>query len=275
MKTRHNQAHENNSTPSHELVTQYRAGIHSDDSEASLAAVHYRGSEAEFELGKTYCQSEDAGDRATGADVLAQLGGFDQTFHEESIALLTHLLGDGDPHVVYCAAVGLGHRKATSAISQLASQAGHADELVRFGVVHGLSGQDDPQALDCLVTLASDDDREVRNWAVFSLGSQSDVDTPAIRAALHTALADEDHEIRGEALMGLANRGDDSIIPILLEEWKDDEASILSIEAAEEIKDPRLYTRLEELNTFFAEVEDDYYLEALAKAVTACKASPT
>jgi hypothetical protein len=271
MKTRYNEHHENDATPSREIAQRYRAAIHDEDRDVSLALLHYRGGDEEFQLGKEYSLSDDAGDRATAAGILAQLGWSDQTFREESIEILTGLLEDPDPFVVYCAAVALGHRGAESSIPDLLKHAGHPDPLVRYGVVFGLSGHEDDRAIDALIRLAVDDDHEVRNWAVFGLGSQIDTDSPAIREALRQALTDPDHEIRGEALVGLAKRGDSSIVPELLHEWRDDDVTILSLEAAEECRDSRLYDRLNQFTAILTLEDDPPFARRLAAAIEACK----
>lgn len=273
MKTRYNELHESDATPSREVVQKYRELVHDDDRDGhdvSLALVHYRGGEVEFQLGKEYSLSEDAADRATGADILAQLGWNDRTYMEESVEILIRLLDDRDSYVLYCAAVGLGHRAAASAIPSLLRHVGHPDPLVRYGVVHGLSGLEDDRAIDALIRLAGDEDGDVRNWAVFGLGSQIETDTPEIRSALRQALDDPDDDVRGEALVGLATRGDASVIPALLNEWRDGDVSVLSLEAAEECRDPSLGERLSQLAEIL-EIDDESYLAGkLAAAIEAC-----
>ncbi|SKA98560.1 HEAT repeat-containing protein [Prosthecobacter debontii] len=271
MKTRHHEHFEADPTPSHEVARRYREALDDDDQEASLALLHYRGGEDEFKLGSEYCRSNDAADRATGADMLAQLGWSDRTFQNESVAILTELLGDSDPYVIHCAAVGLGHRSAPSAIPSLLGLCGHSDAIVRYGVVLGLSGHEDDRAIAALIQLSKDDDHDVRNWAVFGLGSQIEADSLEIRKALREALADPDHEIRGEALVGLAKRGDPCIVPDLLNEWRDREVSILSIEAAEVTHDSRLYPRLKNFTEIFTLDDAPYFAERLAAAIDACK----
>ncbi|MEO6478596.1 HEAT repeat domain-containing protein [Luteolibacter sp.] len=270
MKTRHNERYESDNTPSSEVARKYREVIHEDEHEASLALISYRGGEEEFRLGKEYCSSDDPGDRATGADILAQLGWGDQTFRDESIEILTRLLDDSDVYVVYCAAVGLGHRSADSAIPALVRHIEHPDPLVRYGVAFGLLGLDDARAIAGLIKLTADDDRDVRNWAVFGLGTQIDTDTPAIRDALREVLSDSDHEIRGEALVGLAKRGYPAIIPELINEWKDDDVSILSIEAAGMTRDPRLFHRLNQFTEILTLDDDPSFASKLADAIAAC-----
>lgn len=271
MKTRHDERYERDTIPSREVAQKYREAIRDDDSDVSLALLHYRGGSDEFTLGKEYCLSNDAGDRATGADILAQLGWGDQTFQDESVVILEELLDDRDFYVIYCAAAGLGHRSAASSIPALLKHAEHPDSLVRCGIVLGLSGHEDERAISALIRFADDEDRDVRDWAVFGLGSQIDADLPEIREALQQALTDLDYEIRGEALVGLAKRGDPTIVSRLLHEWRDNEVSILSLEAAEEARDPRLFQRLRDYYEI-STLDDGSYLKGqLADAIEACR----
>ena len=270
MNKRHDERFENDPTPSREVAQRYREAIYDEDREVTLALLHYRGGAEEFLIGKDYCTSGNAEDRATGADILAQLGWGDQTFHAESIEILTGLLGDIDDYVVCRAAVGLGQRSAKSAIPDLLKLMDHSDPQVRYGVVFGLTGHEDDRAIAGLIRLAGDDDRDVRDWAVFGLGTQIDCDSPEIREALRSALGDADHEIRGEALVGLAKRGDPGIVAELINEWKHDEISLLSIEAAGESRDPRLYHRLTRFLDILTTDDDPYFAKRLHEAIAAC-----
>jgi len=271
MKTRYKENYESDPTPSREIARRYREVIYDDDREESLTLLHYRGGDEEFQIGREFCQSDDAGDRAAGADILAQLGWNDHAFQDESVAILTELLGDADHFVVYCAAVGLGHRSAASSIPALLELIEHPDEQVRFGVVFGLLEHEDDSAIDALIQLAGDEDHEVRNWAVFGLGTQIESDSPSIRDALRKALGDSDHEIRGEALVGLARRGDFATVPELINEWRDNDVSLLSIDAAVETHDPRLYHRLKDFTEILSLESDPHFAGRLADAIEACK----
>ena len=94
MKTRFNQSYEDDSTPSWEVARRYREVVEQENHDGDLALIHYRGGELEFLLGKDYCLSDDAGDRATGADILGQLGWSDKTYLDESVSILMKLLDD-------------------------------------------------------------------------------------------------------------------------------------------------------------------------------------
>jgi len=278
MKRRFNRRFEKDRTPSRTVVENFRAtftGLREVrdkevEEDTGLGLVHYRGRKEEFELGVEYSKSTDALDRAVGAKVLAELGWGDESFLEESVEVLIRLLADGEPVVVSAAAAAFAHRSDDRAIPDLVRHVASAEPSIRYGVTVGLAGNDDPDAVAALITLSRDDDREVRDYAVFALGSHTDLDTPELREALHVAMADPDPEIRGEALVGLAERGDERVKPALIEEWKSDEVSILSLEAAEVLGDPDLLPHLEEMGELLDEEADEYFQEQLVAAITAC-----
>ena len=278
MKRRFNRRFEKDRTPSRAVVEQFRAtftGLKEekggeDEENSGLGLVHYRGRREEFDLGVEYSQKADALDRAVGAKILAELGWGDETFLEESVEVLIRLLHDPEPVVVAAAAAAFAHRSDDRTVPDLVRLITSPDPSIRYGVTGGLAGNDDPEAVAALVRLSRDEDRDVRDYAVFALGSHTDLDTPALREALYAAMADPDPEIRGEAFVGLAERGDERVKPALLEEWKADEVSVLSLEAAEVLGDPDLLPYLEEMSLLLDEEADEYFQDQLASAIIAC-----
>ena len=277
MKTRFNRKFEKDKTPSRTVLERYREAVRGnedqdDEDDSGLGLLHYRGGKEEFNLGVEYSDSSDPIDRALGAKVLAQLGWGDETFKEESIGVLIKLLDDTDANVVYNAALALSHRSTDQAIPRLVSLSNHEDALIRFGVAHGLAESETPEAIATLIALSKDEDRDVRDYAVFGLGSQTDCDTPEVREALYAALQDADSEIRGEALVGLAERKDSRVKEAILGEWKTDEISILSLEAAEVLGDRDFLPFLREFQELIDPEEDDHISEQLNAAIAACEA---
>jgi HEAT repeat protein len=66
-----------------------------------------------------------------------------------------------------------------------------------------------------LLKLTRDDDSDVRDWAVFGLGVQGNVDSPEIREALLERVTDSDEDVREEAVVGLGKRRDSRLLPVL------------------------------------------------------------
>lgn len=271
-KVRFDLKYENKSESSVSVVERYRLGIENDDWDNSLALVHYRGGEEEFQLGKRYLESDDPLDRAVGADILGQLGWRDETFLTESVTLLISTLDDEVENVVYCACVALGHRGDERAIEHVIQLTQSTSTEIKSGVVFALLGHESSEAIDALIVLSRDPDFDTRNWAMFGLGTQIEVDTPQIRQALLVGAVDDDCEVRGEAFVGLANRKDHSVVELLLNEWRAfDDVNRLSLDAAEIIASPRLYSSLLSLQQTL-DLEDDVYFEKqLQGAIDACK----
>lgn len=113
-------------------------------------------------------------------------------------------------------------------------------------------GEDpDEAAVEVLIELTRDPDPHVRDWATMGLGTQIEVDTPAIRNALRARLGEEDGAeegvaTSGEAALGLAKRGDPAVLEVI-QGWLDAEpltVGNLTVEAAGELDDPVLLPRL-------------------------------
>ncbi len=272
MKKRFDLKLENDSTKSRLVVEAYRKVIVQEDFEESLALVHYRGGEEEFLLGVQYLQSDDFIDRIVGADILGQLGWADQSYREESVDLLIPLLRDGEASVVHAVCCSLGHRHHVKSLPYIIGLADSSAGLIRLGVAQALLGFESDDAINTLIFLSKDSDIDVRNWAMFGLATQIETDTDVVRDALLAGTSDSDFEVRGEALVGLAARKDLRVVDLLLKEWSSHSGiSILSLEAAEEIANPRLYSRL----AYFVETldcEGDSLFETqLHSALEACK----
>lgn len=272
MTKRFNLKLENDSESSISVVQRYRKVMIKDNFEESLALVHYRGGEEEFQIGKSYLGSKDPVDRVLGADILAQLGWQDRTYLNESVRLLISALKDKDEFVVYSACCALGHRCDPSAIPHIVELSNSPSATIRYGVVSALLGQDCKEAIDVMITLSSDTDRDVRNWAMFGLGSQIELDTIDIREALFVGTSDSDSEIREEALVWLAERDDERVIDLLLNEWRNsDDLGILSLEAAERAANTRLYAELllfQEAIDFHGDMQ---FSSQLQRAIDACQ----
>ena len=80
-----------------------------------------------------------------------------------------------------------------------------------------------------------DQDSDVRDWATFGLGTQSEADSAIIRDGLFERLQDTDYDTRAEAAVGLARRKDIRVLPVVIEELEADEYGTLFEEAASEL----------------------------------------
>jgi HEAT repeat protein len=203
-----------------ELISAYLRT--SDDTEAAdlITTIQYRGGAEEFRAGLALLTSKDSRERAAGAEILGQLGWQDRTFLEESVnALLGALIDTDDHHVLQSVIFALGHRADPRAIEVLLPFVDNPSADIRYAAVHGLMPHDVPNVVAAVAKLARDSDRDVRNWATFTLGSQFESKSPTLCAALQERVTDSDPEIRGEALLGLGAGEMRALCPLFNLSW--------------------------------------------------------
>ncbi len=215
----------------------------------AVSALHRRGTRDVLDAAAHLAGSDRQLDRVRAADILGQLGVPRRTFPDACLTLLMGLLttADADPDVVAAAATALHHLHGSLAKAQravvaaaLAELAAHTSAEVRFGVVHGLSGLDEPQGVAALIVLSADADPDVRNWATFAIGSLSTMDGASVRDALAQRLVDPDEEVAGEALVGLAMRHDDRVRPTIKASLDSTAPSLFAVRGAEGLGDASL-----------------------------------
>lgn len=206
-----------------------------DDEDAAwdaVCALHWRGTREVLERARELCRSPDALRRARGADILGQLGVPDRSFPDECFATLRNLLKESDYLVLYSAIVAIQHLDRVSAAPLIIHFAHHPSDDVRYAVAVALGGVESDEATETLLRLMTDSDDEVRDWATFSLGQQSEVDTPEVRSALVARLDDTHDDVRYEAICGLARRRDDRATPYLKTILHNDPDDLVAREAA-------------------------------------------
>jgi HEAT repeat protein len=126
-------------------------------------------------------------------------------------------------------------------------------------------------AVQALIRLARDLDRDVRNWATFGIAQQTDLDSPELREALLARATDDDPEIRGEALIGLARRGDARALSLVRKELSGKFHGDWPVEAAGLLADPSLYPLLEALERCLGPEDRVHFDRSLSDALEACK----
>jgi HEAT repeat protein len=124
----------------------------------------------------------------------------------------------------------------------------HPNPYVRFALTRSFGDED--RSIQALITLSSDEEVEIRDWASFGLSIHIKSNTPEILDALYQRLDDEDEIVRGEALRGLATHGDRRVVELLLHPAALDVPNDLLWQAMQEafdIDDPRLRPTLQAL----------------------------
>lgn len=154
----------------------------------------------------------------------------------------------------------------------------HTSTEVRLAVAQCLPNgvEDDTPCRDtvieALITLTSDDNSDVRDWACFGLG-QMDAASPGAKDALAARLTDPDDDTRCEALLALAKTGDSRAGTALQQRLVfDPDECVFQLEllAAAELGDPNLYPLLLRLGEEWAG-DDDEFMRALAVATSRCR----
>lgn len=140
---------------------------------------------------------------------------------------------------------------------------------MRFQVAGELSMllSDPPEASGTatLISLSADPDPQVRDWATFGLGTQTDADSEAVRQALWARTNDAYLAARDEAVVSLARRRDDAVRPLVAELLAQPSVGILIFEAAAHLKDSSLLPLLRRFDTS----DDD-----VRAAIEACERGP-
>lgn len=210
----------------HELFDQTLLGQYEDEEPwDAVSELRSNGSRETFEVAAQWLQDNEPLKRARGAAILSQLREPSESpmdepkwlFRAEAFPLIANLLErEDDPLVLSSSIAALGFLYDPASIPIIASYTEHPDENVRFSVTCALGHfPNDLGAVKRLLTLTRDDDNSVRDWAVFGLGVQGDVDSPEIRDALFERVTDSDEDVREEAVVGLGKRRDLRLLPVL------------------------------------------------------------
>jgi HEAT repeat protein len=215
---------------------------------------------AAVDLARRHLRAKDAGVRGTAAQLLAvavQLG--DEGVRRCAADLaITAYAGEDDPGVLVGLVRTLGSARSERGLPILTALAEHSDAGVRSQVACGLPSVvgDPPDAsgVAALIALSSDADPEVRDWATFGLGTQTDADSDAIRDALWARVADPYVEARDEAVVALGRRRDPRVIPVVAELLAEPDVGALVIEAATHLADPCLLPQLRRVEPTGADV---------------------
>lgn len=265
----HRRASDTRSTT--ELISAYLRTA--DDSEASdlITTIQYRGGAEEFQAGLALLTGKDSRERAAGAEILGQLGWQDRTFLDESVDALLGALRETDDYVLQSVIFALGHRADPKAIEALLPFADSPSADIRYAALHGLMPHDVPNVVTAVAKLTRDSDRDVRNWATFTLGSQFESKSATLCAALQERVTDSDPEIRGEALLGLARRGDTSIAPIVQLELDGEFNGDWAVEAAGLLADPGFLPALIGLLVRLKVEDVVYFRGSIESAIAACE----
>jgi HEAT repeat protein len=151
-----------------------------------------------------------------------------------------------DQRVLESVIIAFGHFKVNDSTPLLIVYKDSPDSDTRQRLAWCLGGYEHELAIDTLLILMEDDD--VRDWANFGIGSQSDVDTPQIRDALFKLIDDEHNGVSYEALNGLCRRNDPRGIKRLIKIIETKEADEWFLNIAAESKSKEILSALVEID---------------------------
>lgn len=252
-----------------------RALTEPDENKAwdAVVTLHFRATREVFEEARKLCYSECPQERGLGADILGQLGVPDRLCPDECVAILAEVAEtESDEEAIGCISTALGHLQHPGAVEPLLRWKRHPNSVIRWRVAVALCGHDEPDAVEALIELSADPNDNVRDWATFGLGTQTDLNTPRLREALCARLNDPDAVTRAEAFVGLARRKDERVIPYLIEALDSTQLDgyeprqDLVLEAVEEIADPRLLPSLLAMR----DRENNEWLEEMIQRCRTC-----
>lgn len=245
---------------------------HSEAYWTIVRAGHASEPEQLFQTCAVWSTHADPFWRRSAIDILAQLGR-ERPMRDASLPIIVRQLDDDDETVVASALYAIGQLAPqapvyeAATLQRLAALTASNSVEVRRAAVSALMAPSFPDGIDLLIVLSRDEDREVRDWATFGLGTISTLDTPAIRDALVARLEDEDVETRHEAMLGLAVRKDARADATIRRELEEDRFSSLVAEAIAERPNSQYVALLE---SYLGASPDD---ADIGKALQSCRSA--
>jgi len=112
---------------------------------------------------------------------------------------------------------------------------------IRYALVFSILKLEDETAIKTLIKLSDDRSPKIRNWALFGLGTQIKSDNKEIRKILYKHCFDKDEQSKQEAIKGLANRKDERVYEIILNELKSENLGSLIFETIMDIKNGEIF----------------------------------
>lgn len=186
-------------------------------------------------------KSKKAKKREIGIDILAQLSNKPRTFYKESVKLFFKLLkNEKNTKVLTSLLYAIGHNNdklKKSQINIICLFINSNKKSIQEALVFSLLGIENKKAIKTLIILSKSNTNDVRNWATFGIGTQTERDTKYIREALWNRINDRHEETKFEAIVGLAKRKDIRIKKIIKRELHQKEFGSLLFEAISELQE--------------------------------------
>jgi len=127
------------------------------------------------------------------------------------------LAKESNEDVISEAIAALGYIYNPAAAPLIAPFADHSNPEIRYSVAHSLGHfADESASILGLTKLIDDPDKEVRDWAIFGIGTQGNADSEDLRLRFIAHLDDPYFDARQEAAGALAKRHDIRVVAPLI-----------------------------------------------------------
>ena len=194
--------------------------------------------------------SIDNNKKVIGINILAQFG-YPRNHKKQILKTYFNLLkSESNLKVISSILYGIGHNNeglTENQIDLICRFQTSRSATIRYSLTFALLGVKNKNAINTLIKLSRDKASDIRNWATFGIGSQTEADNIEIRDALWERVTDIDKNTRDEAIAGLAIRKDRRVKEILKKELDvADTFSSLTLEAIEHFNDKEFIELIEQ-----------------------------
>ena len=211
-------------------------------------------------------------EKVIGIDILAQFG-YPRKHKKQTLRNYFNLLKSKNSIKVLSSILyGIGHNNESltgNQIDIICRFKSNRSATIRYSLTFALSGVENENSINTLIQLSKDKDSDIRDWATFGIGSQTEFDNLEIRQALWERVNDTDKNTRDEAIAGLAKRKDHRIKEILKHELNNaDNFSSLTLEAIEDLGDTDFIELIEQKiqkNRTEQTINEDWLISILEK----------
>jgi len=173
-------------------------------------------------------------------DILSQLGTKRTKFAKKLIKKLFEFLQESENEkLTRSCLIAISHNNkfiTKKQIKFLEKFKNDKSKEIRYALIFSILTLEDETAINILIKLSDDRSPKIRDWSLFGLGTQIEIDNKEIRKTLYKHCFDKDDQSKQEAIKGLANRNDERVYEIVLNELKSENFGSLLFETIMQIK---------------------------------------
>ena len=194
-----------------------------------------------------------------GIDILSQLGSNRKKFINSLLNKIFMILESTENEkLIYSSLIAIGHNnnKLTQKQIKIFEKFSKSkSKEIRFALAFSLLSVENQLAISILTHLSRDRSPKVRDWAIFGLGTQIDIDNQQIREALFERCFDKDEQTKQEAINGLAKRNDKRVNDIIFQELKSENFGSLLFDTIISLENGKIF--LPELERIYKKSKND------------------